>query len=78
MTCVKLNDMLFSLPCVLCLHLWLYSNTHFLALWYQKGEKDMINLCMYQDAMLWIDATNMFVKHDVEQVQRQRKNYQYT
>ena len=63
-SCFELNDILFSLTYVLCLHLWLYSDTHFLDLW-----------CL--DAMIWEYATNMFVKHDVEQVQGQEK-HQYT
>ena len=31
-----------------------------------KGGKDMINLCIYLYAMIWDNASNMFVKHDVE------------
>ena len=34
-------------------------------------------LCMYLDAMIWVDTTNMFVEHDVEQVKGQGK-HQYT
>ena len=45
-----------------------------MALWCQKGEKDMVDLCLDLDAMIWEYATNMFVKHDVEQVQGQGKH----
>ena len=56
----QLNDIFPSLPSVLCFLLCCYSDTYFL-------------VCMYLSAMIWIDATNMFVKHDVVHVQDQRK-----
>ena len=37
----------------------------------------MSDLCMYLDAMIWEDGTNMFAKHDVKHIQGQGK-HQYT